>query len=432
MSTYVPIQAITVSAGTTTINFTGVPQTFTDLVIVANLRGNNVNTSTGIRFNSDTATNYSLTGMSGEGANPISYRNTTSDRILLVSGSANWNSTWGTILINIPNYTNTTTNKTVLIRSGSSNGEVVAHAGVWRKTPEAITSITIFAPAGSWAADTTFTLYGIGSGAPKAFGGSEVRTDGTYWYHIFNASGTFTPFQNLTCDYLVIAGGGAGGRQHGGGGGAGGYRTSVGTSGANSAAESALNLLANTAYTVTIGAGGTAIADSNNRGPSGSNSTFSTITSTGGGGGGTRSTVVSGGNGGSGGGGGYAGAGGTGTALQGLNGGTDTNGMGAGGGGASTAGSGTTSTKGGNGGSGIASTISGTSVTRAGGGGGGTQGAQGDRGLGTGGGGDGGWNGGNGTSATANTGGGGGGGGNVSTLEAGNGGSGIVIVRYAV
>lgn len=424
MSTYVPIQAITVSAGTTTIDFTGVPQTFTDLVIVANLRGNNVNTSTGIRFNSDTATNYSLTGMSGEGANPISYRNTTSDRILLVSGSANWNSTWGTILINIPNYTNTTTNKTVLIRSGSSNGEVVAHAGVWRKTPEAITSITIFAPAGSWAADTTFTLYGIGSGAPKAFGGDEVRTDGTYWYHIFRSSGRFEPVQALTVDCLVVAGGGGGGGsdtagEAGGGGGAGGFRTGTG-----------LSVVSNTAYTVTVGAGGAGGTSSSRDGVKGNDSIFSTITSTGGGFGGG---VQNGGNGGSGGGTPYsqfsAGTGNTPSTSpsQGNNGGlggatTRASGAG-GGGGASAAGGNAASDVGGTGGAGTASSITGTSVTYAGGGGGG--GAT----NGTGGSGGGGTGGTSPTAGTANTG--GGGGGKENSGSGGAGGSGIVVIRYS-
>lgn len=217
----------------------------------------------------------------------------------------------------------------------------------------------------------------------------------------------------LTADYLVIAGGGGGGAQ--GGGGAGGYRTSAGTSGANSSAESALTLTALNNYTVTVGAGG----------GQGSNSVFHTITSQGGGRGAT-SLFAAGVNGGSGGGGGPAGygsgnPGGSGTANQGTNGGSGYGSSswagtwrGGGGGGAGGGGGNAKNDPGAPGGSGIASTITGSSVTRAGGGGGNGYDFGGPGG--SGGGGNGGANG------TANTGGGGG--------NSASGGSGVVIVRY--
>ena len=69
--------------------------------------------------------------------------------------------------------------------------------------------------------------------------------------------------KKFNLDFLVIAGGGGGGSSReiaanraGGGGGAGGYRTSVGTSGRNSSAESSLLSFGRLNYTVTVGAGG--------------------------------------------------------------------------------------------------------------------------------------------------------------------------------
>jgi hypothetical protein len=61
----------------------------------------------------------------------------------------------------------------------------------------------------------------------------------------------------LTADFLVIAGGGGG--TSAGAGGAGGYRCSVTgeNSGGGAVAESQLTLDVGTAYTVTVGAGGT-------------------------------------------------------------------------------------------------------------------------------------------------------------------------------
>jgi hypothetical protein len=245
--------------------------------------------------------------------------------------------------------------------------------------------------------------------------------------------------QVIPVEYLVVAGGGGGGAgrnndSNGGGGGAGGYRTSAGTSGGGASAESSLNLNVGTAYTVTVGAGGAAgtfspIANGGN----GSNSVFSTITSTGGGGGGTRQggTLSTGGSGGGGHGEGGTGgaAGAAGTANQGFAGGA---GLGAspytagGGGGAGEAGN--TDAQG-FGGDGVVSTITGSSVTRGGGGGGSTN-SGGPYLGGDGGGGNGGLNA-NGTPGSINTGGGGGGSSADTDRNGATGGSGVVVLRYS-
>ena len=90
----------------------------------------------------------------------------------------------------------------------------------------------------------------------------------------------------FSVDYLVVAGGGSSGAAGGGGGGGGGLRTSYGSvTGGGGVAESALNLTAGTSYTWNVGAGGAGVVHAN-IGNDGSQSTFSSITSTGGGGGG--------------------------------------------------------------------------------------------------------------------------------------------------
>lgn len=246
----------------------------------------------------------------------------------------------------------------------------------------------------------------------------------------------------LPVDYLVIAGGGGGGSCDGGfvgggGGGAGGYRTTFGTSGANSAAEPATIVRTNTNYTVTVGAGG---AQNTN----GSDSVFALILSYGGCKGARTTTINSlpgvGGCGGGGQGATYSAIVGFGIPLQGINGSTGwvntglNQGAGGGGGGASATGGTAQLQIAAPGGAGLASTITGSSTTRAGGGGGGagnqnTTAAAG----GAGGGGNGAaTTGGVATAGTVNTGSGGGGGaGNVPGAAAGaSGGSGVVILRY--
>jgi hypothetical protein len=305
-------------------------------------------------------------------------------------------------------------------------------------------------------------IVATGGNQPTA-GGCIVCTN--YKIHKFTAPGTFCVSSggnaagSNTVDYLVVAGGGAGssgwGSNSGGGGGAGGYRESPGTaSGCYSvsplgvAPAVALPVTA-TGYPITVGGGGGATPGPSGRGCSGSNSVFSTITSTGGGAGGAGDSTPgpsSGAPGGSGGGGRgshgtfCAGAGNTPpfSPPQGKPGGNCSSGgpigdlQGGGGGGATVAGTnGTTAGpgSGGAGGAGGTTSISAT-PTAYGGGGGGGAGPGGTGGTaGTGGGGAGGCHA-TGCNGTINTGGGAGGGGNSPGTIGGSGGSGIVYIRY--
>ena len=428
MSTLTPISTQTLSANTASITFSGIPQTYTDLVLVMN---GGMNTTTGfalsVELNGDSSNSYSATHIFGNGSSASSGRYTNNPAMYL--GAPALNNLNGNFILQFENYSNVTTNKTVLARTNAAANSVWASVGLWRNTA-AITSIRLYPETASWLSGSTFTLYGIGAGSPKAFGGDEVRTDGTYWYHIYRSSGVFAPVTNLSCDYLVVAGGAGGGSGRGGGGGAGGLRSTVTATGGGGSLETALSLTSGSNYTVTIGGGGAGGVNDGN-GVAGSNSVFSTITSTGGGfGGGYQKN---GGNGGSGGGAAGVGGGastspGTGTTNQGFAGGQDSTTGGGGGGGASAVG-GNAGANGGTGGAALAVSITGSSVSYAGGGGGGNSGGSG----GTGGGGGAG-NGSStnvGGSATANTGSGGGGcDGNPST--AGAGGSGIVVIRYGV
>ena len=273
--------------------------------------------------------------------------------------------------------------------------------------------------------------------------GGTVTTSGNCKIHTFTGPGTFcvssisSNAPENVVSYLVIAGGGA--NHNGnpvGGGGAGGYReiknplTPYTASPLDGYCTPANRVsITATAFPITVGAGGTPAPTL--CGAKGSNSIFSTITSTGGG----ASGDPAGGPGGSGGGGRQGGnPGGSGntppvTPAQGNDGGAGDGGgstqRGGGGGGAGAAGA--TGAASGNGGAGVTSSINGTPTARGGGGGGGSE----NQSAGSGGSGGGG-NGGQypsctaASNGTANTGGGAGGG--YSARK--NGGSGIVIIRY--
>jgi hypothetical protein len=459
MSTYEPIASQTLASAGNDITFSSLPQNYTDLIIVgANLTRSSAN-STFIRFNGDTSSNYSYTFMAGNGTSATSSRASSQTSALIANGTTGLSNTTPTMFVaQIMNYNNSATFKTYVSRDTDSNGATEAIVGLWRKTPEPITSLTIFS-GGNYNSGATFTVYGVSAGnsSAKASGGNIVTTDGSYWYHTFTSSGTFIPSQALTADYLVIAGGGGGanggsGATVGGGGGAGGLRCTVTATGGGGSLESALSLSANTVYQALIGAGGAVgQGTGTGNGASGTDSTFATITSIGGGGGGGSAslTAQNGLTGGSGGGGGAGesagtGTGGTRTVNQGYAGGNgfraSTSSWGAGGGGgAGAVGSNGAASAGGAGGNGVATSITGSSITYAGGGGGAGGDTAPDTGGagGTGGGGTGGELSGGvgrrGTNATVNTGSGGGGTRGLETTSlTGSGGSGIIVIRYAV
>ena len=286
---------------------------------------------------------------------------------------------------------------------------------------------------------TVAVIPGVASAAACA---PVTTTDGLYSVVSFKTVGTCewtVPSTITEVTYLVVGGGGGGAS---GGGGGGGVLTNHG--------GVALTVISNAVMSVVVGAGGTygggGAGGSTVYATSGGSSTFGSITATGGGYGGTAARSP--GDGGSGGGGGYDNPGQTislGTSGQGYSGGrSDRGSYGAGGGGGGAGGVGANAPaqhRGGAGGIGVSSLITGTSTPFDGGGGGGVNNNNNGPNLNAGGlGGSGvGGNGStlgygtgayfDGTSGLANTGGGGGGTDPESNL-AGNGGSGIVVVRY--
>ena len=448
---YTLIETVTVgSGGASSIEFTGIAaEAGADLELVISGRSVLGTAIRGINlyFNNDTAANYTRSRLVGEGASPVIGTGPHTDSVLemgWMSAAGTTTSTFGNAKIHISNYASSSA-KVATSFAASENAAADAnlsmHAHTWSGTA-AISSI-LMTTSGDIAEHSTASLYlvttadatgGTGGGGnftQKATGGTVTFSNGFY-IHTFTSSGTFTPLESLTCDYLIIAGGGGGGATLAAGGGAGGYRTSVGTSGGSSSAETSLSLLANS-YSVTIGAGG-AGSSTATKGTSGSDSVFATFTSVGGGGGGTfadRAGLL-GGSGGAGS--GSGGAGSVGTANQGTAGGNGgdlggANGGGGGGGGAASAGADYSSNTGGAGGAGLSNTL-GSTTTRAGGGGGGTGTTNGGTG-GSGGGGTGASATQTATAGTTNTGSGGGGGAENSRAIGAAGGSGIVIVRYA-
>jgi hypothetical protein len=157
--TYEPIATQTLGSAVSSVTFSSIPSTYTDLVLVANASGTGPS-SILLQFNADTTSNYSDTLMTGYLGSALSGRDTSATQIGTSWTGGSMNGLLISAIINLQNYSNTTTNKTVLARFNSPTSEVTAGVGLWRNTA-AINTIRVLTSVNTYATGSTFTLYGI-------------------------------------------------------------------------------------------------------------------------------------------------------------------------------------------------------------------------------------------------------------------------------
>jgi len=166
-STYTPIATQTLGSDASTVTFSSISGSYTDLILVINTRSSSTaasDTKLYVQFNGDTATNYSYTFLVGNGTSASSSRGSSQNQIYAADVSATGGSSYAglsTVTLQIQNYSNTTTYKTMLYRVASANVFVEAVVGLWRSTA-AITSIVLdLESTPQFITGSTFTLYGI-------------------------------------------------------------------------------------------------------------------------------------------------------------------------------------------------------------------------------------------------------------------------------
>jgi hypothetical protein len=163
-STYEPIATKTGTGSSALIDFTTIPQTYTDLVLVvqaatpsgATTLATRLSTDNGSTF--DSTANYSRTFVYGDGSSAGSSRNSNIDSAYLGSIEA---STITTYIVQFMNYSNTTTFKTFLARANNTSWTVAGIVDLWRAT-NAISGIRLLnLDSRNFSSTTTATLYGI-------------------------------------------------------------------------------------------------------------------------------------------------------------------------------------------------------------------------------------------------------------------------------
>jgi hypothetical protein len=160
-NTYTLIDKVTVgSGGAASVTFSSIPQTFTDLKILASVRNTNTNNEFALTFNGN-ATSYSSKVLYGTGSVAASYNGGSTSMDGNPSTPSNYTaSVFSNNEIYIPNYTSSN-NKSVSMDGVQENNATLSlaqlGAGLWSNSA-AITSITLTAALAEFS---TFYLYGI-------------------------------------------------------------------------------------------------------------------------------------------------------------------------------------------------------------------------------------------------------------------------------
>ena len=160
-TTYKAIAKVTATTSVANIEFTSIPGTYTDLLLVTSTRGDNADNTIYLQFNAST-TNLSNRRLYTNASTVASYD---SSNIVLFTNrsSSGTTSTFDNTQIYIPNYTSSNY-KSVSIDNvterNDTNNDVMLAAGLWSNS-SAINAIKLVPVAGSFVQYSTATLYGI-------------------------------------------------------------------------------------------------------------------------------------------------------------------------------------------------------------------------------------------------------------------------------
>lgn len=160
--TYEPITTTTLSTAASSITFSSITGSYTDLRLVVTCGTTNGN-DVRLEFNNDGSAIYHWGGMEYNGTvNPIFNGNMS--YLPCMGGVAAPTTPTAQIQVDINSYSATTRNKTALITNAmdraASGGVVTRVVGLYAST-SAITTVKIYVPGSTLVAGTVATLYGI-------------------------------------------------------------------------------------------------------------------------------------------------------------------------------------------------------------------------------------------------------------------------------
>ena len=162
------IESKTLASAAASIEFTSIPQDGTDLILFASIReATTTSFIVNIRFNGDTATNFSTRYLQGSGSSVVTAEAPASTFDIVANSSSETSNTFGNLSMYIANYTSSLA-KSASSDSVSENNATQAFQRIashlWAGTA-GITTITAFTLTGNLAAGSTISLYKITKGS---------------------------------------------------------------------------------------------------------------------------------------------------------------------------------------------------------------------------------------------------------------------------
>ena len=165
------VSTVTVGAGgAASIEFTGIPGTATDLLVVLSLRNIGFGSAYYGRFNGDAGNNYVQRRLYGTGSSVASQSFTSTELIVFQNEDNDTANTFSSSSLYISNYANTgakSASLDVVTENNASNAEQGMYAISYTGTA-AITSLTFLASSGNLAQYSTVSLYTITKGSGGA------------------------------------------------------------------------------------------------------------------------------------------------------------------------------------------------------------------------------------------------------------------------
>ena len=163
------LATVSLTTAASSIVFSEIPADYTHLQI----RGTIIGSATSwvrMQINSDTASNYTLHELRGNGSSATSSTAATQDHIWLgLTTSSSYPVSFVTDLVDYRNTSKLKVARTLYAQDQNGAGQVGLTSGVWFKagsgvTSDAITSLTFLIGGGNYNANSQISLYGIKAG----------------------------------------------------------------------------------------------------------------------------------------------------------------------------------------------------------------------------------------------------------------------------
>ena len=148
------LATVTLQAASSTVTFSGIPNTYRDLLLIVNVPETVGASTTYLRFNDDSGSNYTVVRLRGNGSAADGYSATIEGAILFWDPPLDCMAT-----AKIFDYSANDKHKTVLLKDSIPANRFDIQTARWANS-NPITSLSAETGAGTFSAGSTFSLFG--------------------------------------------------------------------------------------------------------------------------------------------------------------------------------------------------------------------------------------------------------------------------------